>query len=138
MGGKTRTSSVKDNRRSFATIVSIGIVVSVVLYFALIAVYAAIVLKSGAMTSYFMPIGITMGLISAYAGGFVSVRPLKEKGLLWGAITGFVSSLLCSVFIFILNDNKAGKGIFILMIAMIVSGALGGLTAVNLKIRKKY
>lgn len=85
-----------------------------------------------------MPAGIVTAVISGFAGGFASLRPIKQKGVLYGTLCGIISSVLCMAILFVINGNKAGNGIFIFMAAMILGGAAGGVSAVNLKIKKKY
>lgn len=137
MSSKQRNNK-DESSKSFITKIAVGTAVSVIMYFALIALYAAVSFKSGASSSMYMPVGIVMGIISGFAGGFAAVRPIKQKGAIYGALCGFASAILCSAALFIINGNKAGNGIFILIAAMILGGAAGGISAVNLKIKKKY
>ncbi len=120
------------------TKIIIGSLVSVALYFILIALIAAMALKSDLSPSAYMPAGIISGILSSLIGGFVSVRPIKEKGVLFGALTGVVQAIICSLVLFVVNGNAAGNGIFILSAVMILCSAVGGIAAVNLKIKKKY
>lgn len=138
MSSKQRNAKKYDGPKSIITKIAVGTTVSAVMYFALIALYAAVSFKSGASSSMYMPVGIVMGAISGLAGGFAAVRPVKQKGVLYGSLCGFASAILCSAALFIINGNKAGNGIFILIAAMVFGGAAGGVSAVNLKIKKKY
>lgn len=138
MSSKQRNAKKDESSKSFITKIAVGTAVSVIMYFVLIALYAAASFKSGASSSMYMPVGIVMGVISGFAGGFAAVRPIRQKGAIYGALCGFASAILCSAALFIINGNKAGNGIFILIAAMIFGGAAGGISAVNLKIKKKY
>lgn len=116
----------------------IGAVLGSVLYFMFLAIFALFALKSNVSISSYMPVGIFMGALTAFVGGFAAVKPLKEKGALYGALTGVIQALICSIVLFIVNSAVAGNGIFILMAVIIAAAAGGGIAAVNLKTKKKY
>lgn len=116
----------------------IASVIGSVLYFAMLAVFAAAALKKGMEASSYMPVGLVLGAVSGFLSGFTAVRPIKEKGALYGALTGFIQSLINSIVLFIVNGGAAGTGIFILAAIVIILAAVGGIAAVNLKIKKKY
>lgn len=112
--------------------------IGTLLFFAFAALFSFIVLKSSVSSSAYMPAGLLLGAISALISGFGSVRPVKEKGVLYGGLTGLFQALVCSVVLFIVNGGVAGTGIFILSAIIIIASAVGGIAAVNLKIKKKY
>ncbi len=126
----------EDNPKSFMVKVCVGAAVSVTVYFALVALYAFISLKTGAV-GYF-PAGIAAGALSGVIGGFSAVRPMKEKGALYGALSGLIAAFLCAAVMFVVNGNKAGNGVFILMASIITGSVAGGIFAVNFKFKKKY
>lgn len=108
------------------------------LFFILLLSLAALLLNSSADQSSYLLYGIVAGGISGFAGGFLALRLVKEKGIFFGALCGFVQSLLCSVVIFIINKGTAGNGIFILMAVTTLMSSLGGITSVNIKKKIKY
>lgn len=112
--------------------------VGCLLFFILTALFSYLVLQKGISSSLYMPVGLVLGAISAFLNGFAAVRPIKEKGVLYGALTGLIQALLCSVVLFVANGGAAGTGIFILAAIIILAAAVGGIAAVNLKIKKKY
>ena len=138
MGGKQRSNSKNENNQSLLMKIAIGTAISVVLYFIFIALYAFVSLKTGASASVYMPVGIVLGVLAGLIGGFAAVRPVKQKGFVLGALTGLASAVICAAILFIVNGNKAGNGVFFLMAAIISGSAAGGISAVNLKIKKKY
>lgn len=138
MSGKSKTSRREEKKGSPFTKIIIAAVLGVAVYFIFIAVFAAFALKSGADNSSYMPAGMVIGAVSALISGFAAVRPIKEKGAVYGALTGLVQALISSLVLFIVNHASAGNGIFILTAVMIICGMLGGIAAVNMKKRKKY
>ena len=133
------SKSKKDNKSGFPLK---GIIISSslcsILFFAFVAIFSALILKKGFAASMFMPVGLLLGGVSSLLNGFVTVFPIKEKGMIYGAISGLIQALICAVVLFAVNGGAVGKGTFILMAIMIVCSALGGIGAVNFKIKKKY
>lgn len=138
MQEKAKRSRREDNKSSPISKIMIGAVSGSILYFALLAFFALFALKSNVGTSSYMPAGLFLGALTAFIGGFAAVKPLKQKGAIFGALTGLVQALICSIILFIANEAAAGTGIFILMALLIAAAAGGGIAAVNIKIKKKY
>lgn len=138
MSGKNKSTRRNEESNNSYIRIIVGSAVSAVMFFALLALFALFSLKSGTYGSLYVPAGIAFAFLSGVTGGFVAVRPIKQKGLPYGALSGFISSLLCAVVLFVVNGNKAGSGLFIVAGLMIVGSASGGIGAVNLKLKKKY
>lgn len=116
----------------------LGSVTGSVIYFCLIAFFALAALKSGTDKSMYIPAGMFLGFLSGLSGSFISVRPLKEKGVIYGGIVGLINSLISSLVLFVINKGIAGSGIFILIALITLGGMAGGIIAVNLKFKKRY
>lgn len=131
--------SGNENNSSGMNRILISAAVGIAMFFVLISLVSLLALKSDIISqSMYMPLGIFCGAVSSFICGFIAVRPVRKNGAVTGALSGFANALVCSAAVFFINGNNAGKGIFILMAVMIVSGAIGGISAVNLKSRKKY
>lgn len=111
---------------------------SSVLYFVLLAVGALFFLKNSVSSSAYLPFSIGAGAACGFICGFVSARMIKNRGLFYGALSGFIQSLIISLAIFVMNKGVAGNGIFILIAVTVALAAVGGITAVNLKKKVKY
>lgn len=139
MSAKSKTARRDEKQLSSPYVkIIIGSSAGCVLCFILIALAAVMALKSGLSSSVYMPLGMFFGALSAFLGGFIAVRPIKQRGALYGALSGLLQSLICSVILFVANGYTAGNGIFILSAIIILCSALGGIAAVNLKIKKRY
>lgn len=113
-------------------------IVSAALFFAFLAVGAFIFLKNSVSSSAYLPFSIGAGAVCGFICGFAAARMIKNRGLFYGALSGFLQSLINTLVIFILNKGVAGNGIFILIAVTVVLAAAGGITAVNLKKKIKY
>lgn len=138
MSGKNKSTRRSEEGGNNYIRIFVGSAVSVIMFFVLLALFALFSLKNGANSSLYVPAGIVFALLSGIAGGFAAVRPIKQKGIPYGALSGLISSLFCSAVLFVVNGNKAGSGLFILAGLIILGSAAGGIGAVNLKFKKKY
>lgn len=112
--------------------------ISSVIYFIIIAVLSFFALKSGFSSSEYMLFGFISGAVSGFINGFITAKLTKEKGALFGLLSGFIQAIVCSAVLFLANGGTAGKGMLILSILIIGLSAVGGVTGVNMKIKKKY
>ncbi len=136
---KSNKSSSKKESTGFPLVPLASVsAVSSVLYFAILALITVISLKSSVDRSMYLPLSIVAGVVTGFICGFAVSKIIKEKGLFYGGLGGFVHSLICSVVIFILNKGTAGNGIFILMAVMTLFASLGGIAAVNIKKKIRY
>lgn len=138
MPEKSKRSRRDESKSSPISKIAIGAVLGSILYFVILALFALFALKSNVSVSSYMPAGMVFGALSAFAGGFAAVKPLKQNGVAYGGITGLAQALICSIVLFVINKANAGTGIFILMALMVAAAAGGGIAAVNMKIKKKY
>ncbi len=138
MNGKSKASRKNESNDSPYMKIAVISIVSALLYFAILAAYAAFALKSGAGSSGYLPAGIISGALTGFLNGFIAVRPVKQKGALYGGLAGLLQAVLCCAVIFIINHGTAGNGIFILLAAITACGVFGGISAVNIKVKKKY
>lgn len=71
--------------------------------------------------------------ISAYYIG----RKIKTKGMICGIVYNLPTIFICTLISLILNNFIFGSGIFILPAVRITSAAVGGIVAVNSKVKHK-
>ncbi len=135
---KNKSKSNKETTGFPIAPISVVSVVSSVLYFAILALITYISLKSSVERSMYLPLSIVAGALTGFACGFAVSKLIKEKGMFYGGLSGFIHSLICSAVIFILNKGTAGNGIFILVAAMTVMASLGGIAAMNIKKKIRY
>ena len=139
MPNKSKNSRSKENNSTDYSKIIIGSVIGAVLFFVLIALFSVAALRTDLFPqSVYIPFGLLSAAVSSIIGGIITVRPLKKNGALLGALTGLVQALISSAAVFFINERNSGTGIFILMAVFVVFGAIGGISAVNLKVRKKY
>lgn len=101
----------------------VGAIVSTVLLLIASVVMASYTLPSVATT----PLALAAGGIGAVAGGFLTARSAGARGLLLGALCGFLLFLLTAIAGLGIWQELHGVETFIKFVVMTVGGAVGGL-----------
>lgn len=139
MPSKPKNSRAKDKDNSILNRVLISSSIGSLLFFVFISAFCFAALKSDIFaSSSYMVFGIISAFLSSFLCGFITVRPIKKNGIAYGALSGLIQALICSAVMFFVNENKSGVGLFILIAVFVSFSALGGVSAVNLKVKKKY
>lgn len=71
--------------------------------------------------------------LSVFAGGYITARVTKSSGLLWGALCGFIFFLISTIPGMVKTADTLSLLTLLKIVAFIISGALGGIKAVNKK-----
>jgi putative membrane protein (TIGR04086 family) len=81
-------------------------------------------------------IAIFCAAIGAFVSGYMAIRIYRSKGLIYGALAGFMLFIIITLLAFIISRDKFTYLTLVRLLAMVFSGALGGFLAVNKKRRK--
>lgn len=109
----------------------------------LIFIFNFIALKGEDPTKNISLFAYTSLFLSSFAGGIITSLMNKEKGLMWGAVTGMLYSLVIIITSLCLSENGSFELIKVLLIciALIAVSAIGGFIALpkekSLKQRRK-
>lgn len=113
-----------------------GGVIGIVILILCVLISVVLILKANLNEQFYMPILLLCVLFSGLISGYVSSRKTRNNGLLHGSMAAVLPSLVLLV-----ATSVAGKSFdavsFIPISVMIVFGAMGGIMAVNLRIKKK-
>lgn len=107
-----------------------GIVFSVFLLAA-----SVVVLKLGIPGNIYIAVMYAVICLSAFAGGFAAVRQGREKGI----ILGVMSALPLTACVVSLSAALGGFGTMLVTAVgmMLLAGAVGGISAANMRSRRK-
>ena len=100
--------------------------------------FSAAELKFAFGKDFYLPAGIIAAVISSFAAGFAAVFKQKKNALANGAVTGMIEAVISDVFLAIISGGSVGKGLGFVALASIISGAIGGVVAANVKKKIKY
>ncbi len=132
-----RTANLNDNKSTTIKAILLGTVIGVLLFFILIALFSFIFLKSGSLPYDFITIiSLMIGSIGAFFSGYLSVRILREKGLLYGCIAGFILFFLIYIIGAIAYQEVASIKTLLRCLVMVLAGSIGGVIGVNKKSRR--
>lgn len=124
---REQTSAWVPALRSILIGTGVGVVLGVVLLLAAAAVMASTGIPTGAVT----PIALAVMSLSALAGGFVTARLARERGLLWGAVCGLLMFLIVALAGLSVEHTVQGTSLFLKLALTVACGAFGGVLGVN-------
>ena len=105
----------------------------------LLAVLSFIFAKTASLPKDSLPVLTTVAAsVAVFLGSFFSTLYLREKGILFGILSGVIFALCAGVVSFLVFQNNftaagAGKAA-----AVLIAGALGGILGVNRKSKVKF
>jgi putative membrane protein (TIGR04086 family) len=79
---------------------------------------------------------IVISLMALFIGGVIAGAKMREKGLLTGASTGLLYSLIIYLFLFLGFDRTILGTQYLLIVANTATTAMGGIIGVNLFVRR--
>lgn len=110
-----------------------GCLIGTIVFFALTALFALICLKKDFPQSSYRIVMLIFGAISGFLCGFISVKPIKKRGMITGALCAIPLFLaVISVSVFFNHTGLSGISWIFLGISLLFS-ALGGVLAANKK-----
>lgn len=128
----------EDKKQSYYKNILAGYILQTVMFVLLTVGFAAAVLKSDISQSVWLPCELIFGVICGVSGGFICVRPVKCLALPLSAASGALSGITVFLALLIANGAKTGAISLILLIIMILSSVIGGISAVTLKKKTRY
>ena len=87
--------------------------------------------------SLISPMVIALSVFSSFMAGFITAKVSHKRGLAYGALAGLMLFALFLISGLIASHEALSVNVFMRMLVMILSGALGGLMAVSKKTKVK-
>lgn len=124
---KAKDSSVKN----IAIKTAIGSAVSLISFFALVAVAAFVLWKNDSDTASFKYIISVIGALSGFLGGFVAVRPVRKNGIAFGALSALIPCALIILASALIAKGSISAAGWVFIAVNVIFAAVGGIVAVN-------
>lgn len=118
--------------------VLIGAAITAGLFFIILCVVSFVGLKSDMSEGLYATAGRTVAAVSGFAGGFVSVLPVRKKGLVTGAVCGALGAVPAMVAVFLANTKSSPVSVLVLLLLFTAAAAIGGITAANIRKKQKF
>ncbi len=115
-----------------------GLIFGIVVSATLLCVFAAVILGLGKIPYGAIPY-VTIGIFSigAFLSGYITARILKIKGLMYGALSGFIMFAMVLIGGFAFSAETLSILTLLRLVAFVLFGALGGIKGVNKKDKLK-
>lgn len=117
--------------------IMLGSAVTAVVFFVLLCIASFAVMKSNTDESVYLVTGRIAAVISGLTGGFVSVLPVRRKGLVTGASCGALGAVPAVIAVIIANPQSSPVAVMILFVLFSLSAAGGGIAAANISKKQK-
>ena len=124
---------MKDNKVSAASAPFKGTVTAYLITSVIFIIYALLLTYTNISEKNSTAVVLAALVISLIAGGIKSAASAKQRGLLWGAVTGILYvAVMIGMGLFLLPGYSIGSKSLLCMVLGIGSGGLGGIIGVNL------
>lgn len=124
-------------KKGKAILLSVGVMV--ITGAALLVLFALIFGKMKALPRGIVPIITTViGCLAVFLGGLISAAYAREKGLIFGIISGLIFSFCVALVSVLLLKNDFSIASVGKFAAILLSGSIGGILGVNRKDRVKF
>ncbi len=134
---KSKMNNDSKNIKSVFIKIGVGAVITILMFILIIALLSFYILKKPIDCSYYNWITYISIILSSLVGGFAAARSFGKNGMLLGTLSSFPLIIILAVIVVALSSAQISYRLFLSMILSLISSALGGIAAVNLKrIRK--
>lgn len=116
----------------------IGAAVAAGMFFIVLCVVSFAALKSDMSEDVYTTAGRLIAIASGFVGGFVSVLPVRRKGLVTGAACGALGAVPAMIAVFIANTKSSPVSVLILLLIFTAAAAVGGITAANIRKKQNF
>ncbi len=101
-----------------------------------VPISAAVILKTMTNEQYYLPVLLVCIVLSGFLSGFTSTVKQKRKGVINGISASILPAVTAFAAVSIASNTINPINILVPLIT-IVSGALGGITATNIRVKRK-
>lgn len=109
----------------------IAVGVSALLFAALMCIAAALCLKLDMAQQRLGFVAIPLAALSAFAAGYLMVRPIRRQGLVFGMLAAAALYLPVLAAALLMSRGAPGLSAVLTLLAMLFGGSLGGIFAAN-------
>lgn len=132
---KTNKNAEKDNSKNTYKIYLFAFIGELVILCAVLSFFSLIIVKSGISNSIIPLLSILSFAISAFAAGYIAVRPKRKNGIATGFISAVPLMAISAALIVAINKGSISYIFIITLAVQVLCSMAGGITAAN--IRKK-
>lgn len=110
-----------------------GIVIGLASVAVIICLLAVILVKFDIPTEYFKYLWFIPAVLSGLIAGAFTGKYVKSKSFLWGSLSAFAVGVICLLILLLVNSFAIDLITPLILPVFLLSGAIGGIVAANLK-----
>lgn len=122
-------------RRKFAEIIAKGFTAGLAVAAIMLCIFAVIIVKKDISERIIQALSVVAVSLGTFAGGFVSARLMRKNGLFAGLITSIPVAAVIILTVALFCGGSVSIVTVVAALLMLIAGAVGGITAVNIKSR---
>lgn len=111
-------------------------IMAIIICFAVFIIFSFVALLSDLPTKFDFVFALISFIITSFTVGFYVGRKLKQKGMIAGVIYSLPINTLVVLVSLIFSDFNADGNLFITVCSLIVSAGIGGIVAVNSRLKR--
>ena len=117
--------------------VAISVLTGVIACVAILIFSAAIISSQSVPHRLISPMVILSLIVGGFISGFLCSKAIREKGLVYGAVCGFLISLAMLLAGFVITEDGIGVLALIKIMIVMFSAMIGGVLGVNTRKKRK-
>lgn len=127
---------MKEKKAAVLPFLISGIIGALFVFMILLLSASAIVSMGSLDTGLFIPLNMVSLCVGSFVGGWICARFMKEKGLICGALCALVIFVFTAAVLLIIGGEPTIQ-LFLRLLIMLPSGAIGGVLGVNRKKKRR-
>ena len=132
----TKKTSLDNNIKEKSKFIDVlkGSITAIVITLISLVIFSTVLANTNINENTIIPVIIAVTAISILIGSIISVSKISKKGLLNGALVGFIYIAIIYLLSSMVNGNFSfDSNSLIIIISAIIAGMFGGIIGVNLK-----
>lgn len=127
-----KSNSATTNMITMLKAVTFGLLATTVM----LLLFSFIMCKKDVPFVLLNPFSAGLLMLGSFVSGYLASRRIRERGMMVGALCGFIIFLLLMMASF-MSRFDVGLAALIKLVISVVSGAIGGIIGVNAKFKRK-
>lgn len=133
---KKRKQEKAKEKNQYVYCVIKGLIFGLASFLILISLFAFVITRIDLSENQIKICAVLCSALSSFIGGFSSTRSIRRKGVYLGAVTSLSMTVLIFLILLAVNGTDIGYTFFIVMPITLLTGSIGGISAVNIRGKK--
>lgn len=134
---KNGRKSEKENSMNIYKTYILAFIIELLVFCTILSLFSILIVKSGVPDTIVPLLSIITFAVSAFAAGFIAVRPKRKNGIITGCISAVPLMVATAILIVLLNKGSVSYVLIITVAVQVLASMAGGISAANMRKRVK-